>query len=147
MPEHPEAEEENNLVKQVTHGKLGDTINVNSISSVLSKQQVLELQQLTANLTVDDRVVDYAVNIVRKTREWPGVTVGAGPRGSIALIRAARGMALLQGHDFVTPDDVKGIALAALRHRIVLAPEMEIEGQTEDSILASVIDSVAAPRG
>ena len=145
--EYPESTEENQLVKQVTIGKLGDTINVNSIDSVLTKQQVLELQQLTANLTVDDRVIDYAVNIVRQTREWPGIAVGAGPRGSIGLVRAARAMALLQGHDFVTPDDVKDVTLAVLRHRIVLAPEMEIEGQTPDSILTSVVDSVAAPRG
>ncbi len=144
---YPEAEEESQLVKSVTHGKLGDSINVNSINQVLSKQQVLELQHLTASLTVDDRVVDYAVQIVRQTRDWPGMAVGAGPRGSIGLIRAARAMALLRGHDFVTPDDVKDVALPALRHRIVLAPEMEIEGQTPDTILSAVLDSVAAPRG
>jgi len=144
--DYPDTNEEVMMVKNVTDGKIGDSIDVNSMNAIVSKTQVLELQKLTASLTVDDRVVDYAVNIVRATREWPGISIGAGPRGSIALIRAARAQAILNGHDFVTPDDIKSITLAALRHRIVVAPEMEIEGQTADSILRAVIDSVAAPR-
>ncbi len=144
--DYPDSTEENMLVKKVTQGQIGDSIDVNSISPVLSRQQVLEMQNITARLTVDDRVVNYAVSIVRATREWPGIAIGAGPRGSIALIRAARAQALLNGHDFVTPDDIKEITHAALRHRIVLAPEMEIEGQTADSIISAVVDSVAAPR-
>ena len=67
-------------------------------------------------------------------------------RGGIALIRAARAAALLNGHDYVTPDDVKDIAAAALRHRIILSPEMEIEGQTPDSMLAAILENTEAPR-
>src|SRR5262249_43368914 len=78
---------------------------------------------------VDEKVIDYAVRIVRATRDWPGLAIGAGSRGAIALVRAARVVALLSGRDFVTPDDIKGIALPALRHRIALTPDALLEGR------------------
>jgi MoxR-like ATPase len=83
---------------------------------------------------------------VRATRAWPGVAMGAGPRGGLALVRAARALALLAGRTFVTPDDVKAIAPAALRHRIHLSPEVELEGQRTDSLLSAVLAQVEAPR-
>jgi MoxR-like ATPase len=86
------------------------------------------------------------VAIVRATRENHGFSTGAGPRGSIALIRAARGVALLGGRAFVTPDDIKRIALPALRHRVTTSPEAEIEGFTADSLLTTLLDAVPAPR-
>jgi MoxR-like ATPase len=107
---------------------------------------VLALQRFVASLTVDERVSDYAVRITRATRDWPGISAGASPRGGISLVRAARAHALIHGRDFVTPDDVKGMALPALRHRVALAPELEIEGQTTDSVLTALLGKVDAPR-
>jgi MoxR-like ATPase len=144
--DYPSAQQESDLVRSVTAGTVGDSINVDAISPVVEKAQILQLQQLSAQLIVDQKVNDYAVGIVRQTRDWPGITVGAGPRGGIALIRAGRAAALLHGHDFVTPDDIKDIAISALRHRIVLSPEMEIEGQTPDLLLQKILDTVPAPR-
>jgi MoxR-like ATPase len=95
---------------------------------------------------VDEQVVDYAVRIVRATREWPGLALGAGSRGALALVRGARAVALMQARNFVTPDDVKSIALPALRHRVALAPDASLEGRTPNDLLSAVIDSVAAPR-
>jgi len=143
---YPEQQEENQLVHNVTSNQVGDSINVDNIKTVINAENVVKLQKIAAQLTVDHRVSEYAVNIVRQTRDWPGISVGAGPRGGIALIRAGRAAAILNGHDFVTPDDIKDIAVAAMRHRIVLSPEMEIEGQTPDSILNSILESVPAPR-
>lgn len=143
---YPEQQEENQLVHNVTTNQVGDSINVDAIQTVVNAEHIGKLQQVTAQLMVDRRVSEYAVSIVRQTRDWPGISVGAGPRGGIALIRAGRAAAILNGHDFVTPDDIKDIAVAALRHRIVLSPEMEIEGQTPDSILMSLLESVPAPR-
>jgi MoxR-like ATPase len=74
------------------------------------------------------------------------VTAGASPRGGIALVRAARAHALIEGRDFVTPDDVKAVALPALRHRMTLAPELEIEGQSTDVVLKALLNKVEAPR-
>jgi MoxR-like ATPase len=95
---------------------------------------------------VDPVVLDYAVRLARATRNWPGISLGAGPRGSLALVRAARAQAVLDGRDFVTPDDVRAIAKPALRHRLTLAPEMQIEGQRVDAVLDGLLLKVEAPR-
>ncbi|MBT8075776.1 MAG: AAA family ATPase, partial [Gammaproteobacteria bacterium] len=79
-------------------------------------------------------------------RSWPGFSIGSGPRGSIAMLRAARAKALLDGRDFVMPDDIKGIMLPALRHRVILSPEMEIESVSTDELLMEVLKTVEAPR-
>jgi MoxR-like ATPase len=104
------------------------------------------MQLGTARTRVDAIVLDYAVRIARATREWPGLSMGAGPRGSLALVRAARAQAVLEGRDFVTPDDVRVIAKPALRHRLGLAPEMQIEGRRVDDVLDALLLKVEAPR-
>ena len=86
------------------------------------------------------------MRIAAATRRWPGISAGAGPRGSIALVRAARAQALLNGRDFVIPDDVRQVALPALRHRISLSPELQIEGQSCDDVLGALLAKVNAPR-
>ncbi len=144
--DYPEHEEESALVRNVTHGHVGDQLNVSEVKQVLNGEDVVQLQQLVANLNVDEQVFDYAVRLVRATRDWNGIAIGAGPRGAIALIRAARAQALLNGHTFVTPDDIKTIAKAALRHRVSLTPDMEIEGIHIDDALERLLEQVDAPR-
>jgi MoxR-like ATPase len=144
--DYPSEQEETSLLKQVTSTKVGEGLDVSAVTTIIKPENVMALQRLTAHLQVDERVYDYVVNIVRNTRTWPGISLGAGPRGSIALIRAARAAALLAERDFVTPDDVKEIALATLRHRITLAPELEIEGHDIDNVLKAVLSKVEAPR-
>ena len=112
----------------------------------LDERNVLSLQKMAAFVRVDDRVVDYAVRITRATRTWPGVANGAGSRGAIALVRAARAAALLDVRDFVTPDDIKRYALPVLRHRVLLAPDAQLEGRKIDELLSTMLDSVEAPR-
>jgi MoxR-like ATPase len=84
-------------------------------------------------------------DIARATREERMLALGASPRATVALFRAARAAAVLEGRDFATPDDVKGIAPAVLRHRIVLAPELEVEGRTPDDVLAALLARVRVP--
>ena len=144
--DYPQADEEILLVKQVTTGQVQDNLNVEAIDPVIKAHQVVELQALTAALDVDDSVFEYAVNITRATREWRTFSFGAGPRASIALIRAARAHALLKGNHFVTPDDVKSMAIPVLRHRVSLTAEMEIEGMQVDQALLQLLDEVEAPR-
>jgi MoxR-like ATPase len=94
----------------------------------------------------DDAVLAYATDIVRRTRESAACVVGASPRGSVALFLVARARAALEGRDFVVPDDVKRVAPAVLRHRILLRPEAEIEGLTADRAVRDIIDTVPVPR-
>jgi MoxR-like ATPase len=142
----PSQADEHAMVRQVTANQVGDRLNVDSVATILKPQAVLALQRFAASLTVDERVSDYAVRITRATRSWPGVAAGASPRGGIALVRAARAHALIDGRDFATPDDVKAVALPALRHRMTLAPELEIEGQSTDVVLRALLNKVEAPR-
>jgi MoxR-like ATPase len=143
---YPGHAEEMQLVRQVTAGQIGDRLSVDAVEHVIEPAGVLLLQRAAAGLTFDEAVQDYAVRIVRVTRTWSGVAAGAGPRGGIALVRAARAAALIAGRDFVTPDDVKAMALPALRHRITPSPELEIEGHNADRILQALLEKVDAPR-
>lgn len=144
--DYPSADEEVALVNAVTGHAVGDQLNLESVQQVLSLDEVKALQLAAARVHVDAAITDYIVRIVRATREWHGIEVGAGPRASIALLRAARAQALYQGNAFVTPDDVKTIALPALRHRIALSAALEIEGRRVDEVLLGLIDAVDAPR-
>ncbi len=143
---YPELEDESLLVKLVTNGQIGNEFNLSALSSVLTPEIVNELQKRCANILVDDKIMDYAVNLIRATRNWQGFQNGAGPRGAIALIRAARANALINNNDFVTPDDVKAVVLPVLRHRVMLSAEMEIEGMSSDQLLTQLIEQVEAPR-
>lgn len=144
--DYPAEAEEMNLVAAVTEGRVGDTLDVSEVQTVVKPETILDIQGLVASLHVDPAVSQYAVRIVRQTRVWSGLARGAGPRGGIALVRAARAHALLSARDFVTPDDVKSVAVPALRHRVALRPELEIEGRHADEVLRDMLDHVEAPR-
>ena len=143
---YPGEEEELRMLASVTEGQVGERLDVSAVRQVATREEVMGVQRAAANLTVDPRVTAYALRIVRATRTWPGIRVGAGPRGGIALVRTARARALMAGRDFVTPDDVKAVTLPALRHRIALAPDLEIEGRDADEVLSGVLEGVEAPR-
>jgi len=144
--DYPPAAEELEMVRKVATGRVGERLHVDSVAALLEPATMVKLQQITASIAIDDRVLDYAVRVVRATRSWAGVAAGAGPRGGIALVRAARAAALIAGRGFVTPDDVKHMAPAALRHRVTPAPEIEIEGQSSDTLLKALLAKVEAPR-
>jgi MoxR-like ATPase len=146
LVDYPSLEEEARIVGLVTSGRVGDQLDVGAVERVCSVAEVLELQRTVARLVVLERVREYAVRVVRETRAWRGVAMGAGPRGGIALIRVARAKALLEGRGFVTPDDIKAVALPVLRHRLTLAPELELEGVSTDDVLRSILSKVEAPR-
>jgi len=143
---YPEQAEELLLVQQVTQSTQADMLEVTSLQPLLEPQDVLTLQNITKNMPVDQQVIDYAVRLVRATRNHHNLTIGAGPRASIALIQAGRAKALLRGGEFVIPDDIKDCLLPTLRHRVRLSAEMEIEGMGVDQALKQIIDQIAAPR-
>jgi len=146
LMDYPSQDHEEELVRSVTGGQVGDNLDVTAIEALIKPDAIQKIQAVTANLQVDNKVNEYAVRIARATRDWPGITLGAGPRGGIALIRCARATALLAGRDFVIPDDIKAIALPALRHRIQISPELELEGQTSDHVLTALLEQIEAPR-
>ncbi|AHL74503.1 ATPase AAA [Stutzerimonas stutzeri] len=144
--DYPLADEELELVRQVTRSARTDILDVSGLRVLLQAKDVQALQKIASEVPLDEQVLDYAVRLARATRNWPGLALGAGPRASIALVRCARARALLRGGEFVTPDDIKGCAVAVLRHRVRLSPELDIEGTSVDQLLRQLLDQVAAPR-
>ncbi|PBS12753.1 AAA family ATPase [Lysobacteraceae bacterium NML93-0792] len=144
--DYPVHADEVAMVTAIAHGKVAADFDLSQLQTVLQPGEIVALQRGTAATVVDAAVVDYAVRIAAATRRWPGIALGAGPRGSLALVRAARAQAVLAGRDFVTPDDIREIARPALRHRIALAPELQIEGQDADQVLQALLAKVDAPR-
>jgi MoxR-like ATPase len=144
--DYPQAEQELDMVRQVTRSTRSDMLDVQPLRTLMQARDVQALQRIASDLPVDEQVLDYAVRLARATRTWPGLTLGAGPRASIALVRGGRARALLRGGEFVIPDDIKGCALAVLRHRVRLSPELDIEGMSVDQVLRQLLDQVPAPR-
>lgn len=143
--DYPSLDDEMRLTRQVTDGQIDGRLKGDDLA-LLDASDIVELQKLAAAIAVDDQVLDYAVRIVRATRESTAIKKGAGPRACIALVRAARASALLRGQDYVLPDDIKAMALPVMRHRIILSADMEIDGQTPDSLLSQLLETVDAPR-
>jgi MoxR-like ATPase len=113
---------------------------------VLDEKTCREIRTAADGVKVAPEVREYIANIVRATREDAALTLGGSPRASVALFRVARGAALLAGRDFVTPDDVKSFAFPVLRHRITIAPEVEVEGRSSDDVLQALLLRVVAPK-
>lgn len=143
---YPNARAEERIIKEVTVNSLGDSLDAGRVKQLLTPEKMVVLQKLTASLTVDDQIINYVVRLVGATRKWNGIELGAGPRGSINLLRAARAIALLSRRTYVIPDDVKEIAIPVLRHRCTLSTDLYIEGYTPDQVLEELIESVDAPR-
>jgi MoxR-like ATPase len=116
------------------------------LSTITSAAEILTTIQSNSQVRIDERLVDYINKIVRRTREWPQIHMGASPRAGISLMQAARTLAAFSGRDYAVPDDVYQIALPALRHRIALTAEAEVEGQKVDDVLTELIRSVEVPR-
>ncbi|MBV4511954.1 MoxR family ATPase [Pseudomonas sp. SWRI22] len=144
--DYPDALQELDMVREVTRSSKADMLEVQPLRTVLQAADVVTMQQIASDLPLDEQVLEYAVRLARATRSWPGLAIGAGPRASIALVRGARARALLRGGEFVTPDDIKGCALAVLRHRVRIAPELDIDGLEVDQVLQQLLDQIAAPR-
>ena len=143
---YPPADVEVDVVVRATDGQAGNDLPLAGVSPCLDGNAVVQLQRMASLQRVDRQVIDYAVRLARATREYPGLAVGASSRGALALVRGGRAAALLAGRDYVTPDDVKAVALPALRHRVALAPDALLEGRSANELLAEVIETVAAPR-
>jgi MoxR-like ATPase len=144
---YPSIEEEKTMAAKVLNGDTGAELSVAGVNTVLDTGAFTAIKNLAASLHIDPLVIDYAVRMSRATRETPAVETGAGPRGSLALIRCARARTLLLSRDFVLPDDVKAVACEVLAHRLTLSAESELEGLSAKHIIETLIQKVEAPKG
>ena len=119
---------------------------IEQLKPVMTREDVLECMKGAKNVRVDDSVYDYIVNIAHETRAHPAVKLGASPRAAIALVKMAKAWAYIDGRNYVIPDDVKAVAKPVLVHRLILKPELELEGWTTDKVVDEVLNKVPVPK-
>ncbi len=126
--------------------QFGNTAVLDMIKPVLTAQQVVTLRQQIKTLIIDEKLLQFIARLIQQTRNHKSIYLGASPRATLSLMNASKAMASLQGRDFVTPEDILAIVPAVLRHRIILSPDKEMEGITEDDVLKQIIQGMDVPR-
>jgi len=119
---------------------------LDAVQKVLSAKQIIEFRRTVRQVHLEDKVMHYIAQIAQDTRTNPALFLGASPRASVAILNAAKSLAAIRGRDFVTPEDIKVIAVPALRHRVMLTPEREMEGVNVDDIIRQIVNKVEVPR-
>jgi MoxR-like ATPase len=142
---YPTQDVEQGILNRYLEGFEADSPDTYGVTSVADAGAVKRLREAVKSVRVEPRITAYITAIVRATREAASFTLGASPRAGVALLKTTRALALLEGRDFVIPDDAKSLAPAALRHRVAVAPELELEGVTPDEALRAILEQVEAP--
>jgi MoxR-like ATPase len=143
---YPTRDEERAIVHRHGHRTTMPRLTDFQIRPVADLGTIVAMRQVITQIRVSDAIIDYIVDLVRATRERPSISYGASPRAATMLTTASRAYAAMQARDYVLPDDVKALAIPALRHRIVLAPGAEIEGLTTEQVIRQIVEQVPAPR-
>ncbi len=141
---YPSQNEEFELLKRFNaHGQRE---LVDQIEKVLNTTQLSDLRETITQITVEEHLLKFISDVVHTTRNHKMIELGASPRASLALMNASKAMAAISGRDFVIPEDIKAVAMPVLRHRIILTPDAEMEGITEEDVLKKLLGSVEIPR-
>jgi MoxR-like ATPase len=143
---YPGQEEERALLGRYRDGKVLHEVESLDLQSKTTTEEIVGFRALLGQVLAEDSLVSYISDIVRQTRNWPSIAVGASPRAGVALLLISRALAALRGRAFVIPDDVKAIAPAVLRHRLLLKPEAEIEGMKTDHVIRDLLATVKVPK-
>jgi MoxR-like ATPase len=143
----PDRDEELTLARRMLGRESPEEILAgDSVKAVITPEILTELRNHLIGLRVQEDLIGYIVDIVRQTRKHQSVLVGAGPRATQSLLLASRALAAIEGRDFVTPDDIKSMAVPVLEHRLILRPEYEIEGLSIVEVIQEILESIAVPR-
>jgi MoxR-like ATPase len=143
---YPAADVEQGILERVIGGFEADEPASYGIERVLEAGGLGDLRRAARAVRAEPSLLAYVTAVVRATREAPALTLGASPRAGVALLKVAQAAALMDGRSYVVPDDVKALAPAVLRHRIAVAPELELEGVSADAALRAVLDRIEVPR-
>lgn len=141
--DYPNIVEEIMILDRANKGELSATSNINSI---LTSEKLERIHKSIQNVLVERHLLEYIAQIVNATRHSPWITLGASPRASLAILNASKALAAIRGRDFITPDDIKEMAVPVLRHRILLTPEKEMDGTSTDTIICQIVDRTEVPR-
>lgn len=141
---YPSADDELEILKR--HEQHADLVKLSDVQPVLTKDEVLQLRSYMNDVVIDESLLRYITQIVQQTRSSRAVYLGASPRASVAMLQASKAYALLQGRDFVTPEDIKAVTPSIFQHRLVLTAEAEMEGYTAYKVAMKLIDKVEVPK-
>lgn len=141
--DYPNIVDEITILDRQNKGELSADIGINP---VLTATKLKSLRKAIDQVLVERHLLEYIAQIVGATRQSPWITLGASPRASLAILNASKALAAIRGRDFITPDDIKEMALPVLRHRILLTPEKEMDGTSTDTIVCQLIDKTEIPR-
>jgi MoxR-like ATPase len=130
-----------NLFHQMGNAKVMDVIQ-----PVLSGQQINNLRQQIKTILIEEKLLQFIAKLIYQTRNHRSIYLGASPRASLAVMNASKAIAAMQGRDFVTPEDIREVVIPVLRHRIILAPDKEMEGVTEEEVIRQIIQAMDVPR-
>lgn len=144
--DYPEPEHEIDVLRRHHAGFRPQSLEDAGLETVISAEDLAQLQAQVATTAVEEKVFEYIQNIVLATRRANDLSVGASPRAGIALLNASKALARLRGREFVIPDDVKHMALPVLRHRVLLRPEAEVEGLTVEQVVRGLVEAQVVPR-
>ena len=144
--DYPTMQDEKRLLSELIVGRVGDKLDLSKVGQVMSPERLLQLQLITAHVAIDDRVVQYALDIVRLSREFAGIEMGAGVRAGLALLRCAKACAIINNRDYAVPDDVRYVATDVLRHRISLTADFMIDGYQIEQVIGQLLTAVSAPQ-
>lgn len=141
---YPSESEELEILKQF-HG-MGNTDVVSAIHSVLNEQQIIHLRKQVKEIFIEEKLLQFIAKLTHQTRNHKSIYLGASPRASLAIMNASKAIAAINGRDFVMPEDILEVVPPVLRHRIILSPDKEMEGVSEDSVLKQIIQTMDIPR-
>jgi MoxR-like ATPase len=146
LMKYPSPDEEKNMLRMFRDGFNSDDLDRAGLKVISGREEFLSFRDSLSVVNVDDKIMDYIIDIIGVTRKTPGISVGASPRASVALLKSARAYAVISGRDFIVPDDVAVCAFPVLRHRLILETEAEIEGSVPDDFISLVLGKVSVPR-
>ncbi len=142
--DYPNVEQEVSILQNA--GTRAGKLEIDEVGAVVTADEIMEFQDLVHQVIVEPQLLHYIATIVDKTRAHSSLYLGASPRASLAILRASRAFAALEGRDFVTPEDIHEVVYPVLTHRIILSPEKEMEGVKPETVIRQIVDSVEVPR-
>jgi MoxR-like ATPase len=146
LVDYPDAQSEKRLLLNAQAGWRPQRQNLAQLQPLLTVEQILQARQEVTQLVVQEQLIDYVLALVQKSRNHPEISLGASPRAGVSWLQASKAHAWLGQRQFVTPDDVKAVALPLLRHRLILRPEAQLDGLAMDEVIRSLLKQVPVPR-
>ena len=143
---YPSSLGEKEVLKRHNEGLYGTELDSSGLVAVCTPEEILSCREEVKKVQVDDPLMEYIVNIVLETRNHPMIDIGSSPRGSIALLQCAKACAAYEGRDYAIPEDIKRMTIPTLRHRIILKPELELEGTRPEQVLEDILSKIKVPR-